>query len=103
MYIHFVIVLLIGPRGAFAICLALITENTADINISQTEKSRILFYVGGIAALTLIFNANLSLTILKFLNLVGTDGHTPIPSHETSNSQELPEIEISTVEPIESV
>ena len=53
--------------------LALVIQQSASqsvIDISKEEGSRILFIVGGVAALTLIINATAAQSILYLLGLV---------------------------------
>ena len=52
--------------------LALIVEKSGPDDLSK-ETSRMFFYVGGIAALTLIFNATTSKQLLVYLGLLGND------------------------------
>ena len=62
-----------GLRGALGMALALIVNNTDSLDISESESSRLLFYVGGIAALTLIINASLAKRALEALGLLGNE------------------------------
>eukprot|EP01033_Poteriospumella_lacustris_P004262 gene4262-3041_t len=61
-----------GLRGALGMALALIVEKYCPDNIKD-ETSRMFFYVGGIAALTLVFNATTAKTLLFKLGLLGTN------------------------------
>eukprot|EP01038_Epipyxis_sp_PR26KG_P010392 gene10392-13958_t len=61
-----------GLRGALGMALALLVEkNTPDS--MDVETSRIFFFVGGIAALTLIINATTAKKLLVWLDLLGND------------------------------
>ena len=61
-----------GLRGALAIVLALIVEiNQEDLGMSTPCAEQLFFYVGGIAALTLIINATTAERVLSILGLVG--------------------------------
>jgi NhaP-type Na+/H+ or K+/H+ antiporter len=63
-----------GLRGALGMALALIVRNSKEIDAESDEDlSRMFFYVGGIAALTLIVNATLAQNVLTNLNLVGDE------------------------------
>ncbi|KAJ1435051.1 Sodium/hydrogen exchanger family-domain-containing protein [Ochromonadaceae sp. CCMP2298] len=59
-----------GLRGALGMALALIAYREGPEDM-QEETSRLLFYVGGIAALTLIINAPTSSWVLYRLKLTG--------------------------------
>ena len=66
-----------GLRGALSMALALIVENSSTSNsdssgnsVSSKETSRLLFYVGGIAALTLIINATTAKAVLTYFKLI---------------------------------
>lgn len=61
-----------GLRGALGMALALIVEKYCPDHIKD-ETSRMFFYVGGIAALTLVFNATTAKTLLFKLGLLGTN------------------------------
>ena len=52
--------------------LGLIVRNSTPNNISS-DTSKLFFYVGGIAALTLILNATTAKSLLYFLGLLGSD------------------------------
>lgn len=63
-----------GLRGALGMALALIVKNSNEIYAeSEEDLSRMFFYVGGIAALTLIINATLAQNVLTKLSLVGDE------------------------------
>lgn len=57
-----------GLRGALAIALALIVEAVDTDDAPDIETSRLLFFVGGIAALTLFFNV--SFVIIKSIRYI---------------------------------
>lgn len=59
-----------GLRGSLSIVLALILERLDNKNAPDIETSRILFYVGGIAALSLLFNGVSATFLLNYLHLV---------------------------------
>lgn len=61
-----------GLRGALGMALALMVENGGPEEKSE-EASRLFFYVGGIAALTLVINATLSRPLLFYLGLLTSD------------------------------
>lgn len=61
-----------GLRGALGMALALIVENTCPDDIHD-ETSRLFFYVGGIAALTLVINATTAKSLLVALGLLKSD------------------------------
>eukprot|EP01039_Chlorochromonas_danica_P001214 gene1214-1324_t len=61
-----------GLRGALGMALALIVENTLPNDIKD-ETSRLFFFVGGIAALTLLLNATTAKGLLVHLGLLNTD------------------------------
>lgn len=61
-----------GLRGALGMALALLVRNNSPDDIS-TETSRLFFFVGGIAALTLVINAPTSKTLLFSLGLLSND------------------------------
>lgn len=60
-----------GLRGALAIALAVIVDSSPEI--SNNNGDRFLFYVGGIAALTIIVNGTLAKSMLLYLGLIGND------------------------------
>lgn len=62
-----------GLRGALGMALALLVKNSKTLNISDSEASRLFFYVGGIAALTLIINATFAKNMLNWLGLLDTN------------------------------
>jgi NhaP-type Na+/H+ or K+/H+ antiporter len=62
-----------GLRGALAMSLAVIFKNSKDINISNLDGHRVLFFVGGIAALTIIINGMSSSWVLDKLGLLTGD------------------------------
>jgi NhaP-type Na+/H+ or K+/H+ antiporter len=61
-----------GLRGALGMALALIVKNTCPDDI-DVQTSRLFFYVGGIAALTLLLNATTAKALLIYLGLLNTD------------------------------
>ncbi|RYG67573.1 sodium:proton antiporter, partial [archaeon] len=61
-----------GLRGALSMALALIVERTCPADIHK-ETSRVFFYVGGIAALTLLINATTAKAVLVKLGLLTKD------------------------------
>ena len=62
-----------GLRGALGMALALLVKNSKSLNISDAEASRLFFYVGGIAALTLIINATFAKNMLNWLGLLDSN------------------------------
>lgn len=62
-----------GLRGALAIALALIVENSRNSGVDQEDLDRFLFYVGGVAALTIIVNGTLAKVVLYQLGLIGNE------------------------------
>eukprot|EP00600_Ochromonadales_sp_CCMP1393_P001641 CAMPEP_0174982048 /NCGR_PEP_ID=MMETSP0004_2-20121128/16250_1 /TAXON_ID=420556 /ORGANISM="Ochromonas sp., Strain CCMP1393" /LENGTH=1017 /DNA_ID=CAMNT_0016233903 /DNA_START=17 /DNA_END=3070 /DNA_ORIENTATION=- len=61
-----------GLRGALGMTLALLVERNCPDHL-EDETSRLFFYVGGIAALTLIINAPTANQLLVVLGLLGAD------------------------------
>lgn len=61
-----------GLRGALGMALALIVENNCPEDIHD-ETSRLFFFVGGIAAMTLVFNATTAKSLLFGLGLLSND------------------------------
>jgi NhaP-type Na+/H+ or K+/H+ antiporter len=61
-----------GLRGALSMALALIVENGGPESIDEDTK-RLFFYVGGVAALSLIINGTTSKGLLYQLGLLTTD------------------------------
>lgn len=61
-----------GLRGALGMALAVIVENNCPADIHD-QTSRIFFYVGGIASLTLLVNATTAKSLLIGLGLVSAD------------------------------
>eukprot|EP00600_Ochromonadales_sp_CCMP1393_P013571 CAMPEP_0174997430 /NCGR_PEP_ID=MMETSP0005-20121125/949_1 /TAXON_ID=420556 /ORGANISM="Ochromonas sp., Strain CCMP1393" /LENGTH=926 /DNA_ID=CAMNT_0016251955 /DNA_START=109 /DNA_END=2891 /DNA_ORIENTATION=+ len=61
-----------GLRGALAMSLALITYRNGPEDM-RPETSRLFFYVGGIAALSMLINAPSALSLLYGLDLVGVE------------------------------
>lgn len=60
-----------GLRGALSMALALIVQSTqASNHISQGDSDKIFFFVGGIAALTLLINATTANKVLSYLGLL---------------------------------
>lgn len=57
---------------ALGMALALIVEKSTPTKISA-DTSRLFFYVGGIAALTLVINATTAKSLLFALGLLGSD------------------------------
>jgi len=62
-----------GLRGALAIALALIVENSPHTGISAKQSSRFLFYIGGIAALSIVINGTFAQAMLYNLGLIGNE------------------------------
>lgn len=62
-----------GLRGALAMSLALIVKKSDEIDISDKDADKIFFFVGGIAAITIMVNAVLSSKVLEKLGLLSTD------------------------------
>lgn len=67
-----------GLRGALSMALALIVRNSNISGVSEAELSRLFFYVGAIAAMTLIFNATFAKNVLKRLDLIGDENDEKI-------------------------
>jgi len=61
-----------GLRGALGMALALIVEHDCPDHLAH-ETSRMFFYVGGIAALTMLINATTANQLLHYLGLLGND------------------------------
>ena len=61
-----------GLRGALGMALALIVSKNGPKDL-EDETSRLFFYVGGIAAMTLILNATTSKALLYWLGLLTTN------------------------------
>lgn len=61
-----------GLRGALGMALSLLVKNNCPDHL-QDETSRLFFYVGGIASLTLVINAPTSKSLLYKLGLLGAD------------------------------
>ena len=60
-----------GLRGALGISLALLVKEESDsLNVKEMEANRLFFYVGGIATLTLLFNATSTNQMLCYLGIV---------------------------------
>jgi len=62
-----------GLRGALGMALALIVQSNrtaGEANISKSDASKLFFFVGGIAALTLIINATTAQMVLQYLGLL---------------------------------
>lgn len=57
---------------ALGMALALIVEKSTPNKISN-DTSRLFFFVGGIAALTLVINATTAKTVLYMLDLLNND------------------------------
>jgi NhaP-type Na+/H+ or K+/H+ antiporter len=63
-----------GLRGALGMALALIVQgNRSESDLSKHDTDRVFFFVGGIAALTLIINATTARHVLEFLGLLKRD------------------------------
>ena len=62
-----------GLRGALAMSLALLVKKSNDINISDVDSDRVFFFVGGIAAITILVNAVFASTILDMLGLLSSE------------------------------
>ena len=58
-----------GLRGSLSMALALIVSDTCCVGVSSQETSRLFFFVGGIASLTLILNGGLARAVLDLLEL----------------------------------
>merc|ERR1719350_2081547 len=62
-----------GLRGAVGLALAIqVNRERADGNIDKKEADRVLFFVGGIALLTLIVNANSCPHLVRILGITQT-------------------------------
>lgn len=61
-----------GLRGALGMALALLVKNTAPNDIDD-ETSRMFFFVGGVATLTLLINATTAKMVLVRLGLLTTN------------------------------
>jgi len=61
-----------GLRGALAMALALTVKENGPPDLEE-ETSRFFFYVGGIAALTLLINATTANKVLTYLGLSGSE------------------------------
>jgi len=59
-----------GLRGAVSLALAIIIDE--EPGVSKEMGARIMFHVGGIAALTLLVNATTAASLLRYLGLAGT-------------------------------
>ena len=69
-----------GLRGAICICLGLsfcLAAQAGETKVSAFEGQRMVFYIGAIAALTLIFNATFAEFVLQVLNLSENTFATP--------------------------
>jgi NhaP-type Na+/H+ or K+/H+ antiporter len=62
-----------GLRGALAVSLALIVYHDKEADVSRTDGHRVLFFVGGIAALTFFINAVFASNVLDYLGLLTTE------------------------------
>eukprot|EP00602_Paraphysomonas_sp_CaronLab_P003317 CAMPEP_0185020046 /NCGR_PEP_ID=MMETSP1103-20130426/2634_1 /TAXON_ID=36769 /ORGANISM="Paraphysomonas bandaiensis, Strain Caron Lab Isolate" /LENGTH=750 /DNA_ID=CAMNT_0027550689 /DNA_START=247 /DNA_END=2499 /DNA_ORIENTATION=- len=63
-----------GLRGALGMALALIVQgDRSESDLSKKDTDRVFFFVGGIAALTLIVNATTSRRVLNSLGLLKQD------------------------------
>ena len=63
-----------GLRGALGMALALIVQgDRSESDLSKHDTDRVFFFVGGIAALTLIINATLAKKVLEYLGLLKRD------------------------------
>lgn len=64
-----------GLRGALAMALALIVESETDAeeHLHKSETSRFFFFIGGLAALTLLINATTAQSVLEYLGLLKLD------------------------------
>lgn len=62
-----------GLRGALAMSLALIVKKSDEISIGDEDADRVFFFVGGIAAITILMNAVFASTILDKLGLLTTE------------------------------
>merc|ERR1719197_950921 len=59
-----------GLRGAVGLAMAIIVDREPDIPTQM--GSRVMFHIGGLAALTTIINATTSAPLLRFLDLTRT-------------------------------
>eukprot|EP00602_Paraphysomonas_sp_CaronLab_P007782 CAMPEP_0185028336 /NCGR_PEP_ID=MMETSP1103-20130426/13971_1 /TAXON_ID=36769 /ORGANISM="Paraphysomonas bandaiensis, Strain Caron Lab Isolate" /LENGTH=781 /DNA_ID=CAMNT_0027562721 /DNA_START=210 /DNA_END=2555 /DNA_ORIENTATION=- len=65
-----------GLRGALAVALSLIIyADYEELGISQGDADKVFFYVGGIAALTLLVNATTAQALLSYLGLLKEDNN----------------------------
>ena len=64
-----------GLRGALGMSLALIVKENNNGRIEGMEADRLFFYVGGVAALTLIVNATFSKQMLYILGILSNDAN----------------------------
>jgi NhaP-type Na+/H+ or K+/H+ antiporter len=63
-----------GLRGALGIALALIVQgDTNESKLNDNDADRVLFYVGGMATMTLLLNATSAKWVLRRLGLVPED------------------------------
>jgi NhaP-type Na+/H+ or K+/H+ antiporter len=63
-----------GLRGALGIALALVVDiDYESLNITKEQAERLNFLVGGIAAISLVINANTAEMLLNYLGLVKED------------------------------
>lgn len=62
-----------GLRGALAMSLALVVKKSDEISVHAEDKDRIFFFVGGIAAITILVNAVTASTVLDQLGLLTTE------------------------------
>lgn len=63
-----------GLRGAVGMALALIVQgNRSESDLSKHDTDRVFFFVGGIAALTLVINATTVRRVLELLGLLKHD------------------------------
>ena len=63
-----------GLRGALGMTLALIVQSDMnEAHISSKDADRVFFFVGGIAALTLLINATTANKLLDYLGLLSED------------------------------
>jgi NhaP-type Na+/H+ or K+/H+ antiporter len=62
-----------GLRGALAMSLALIVKKSNEVNIDDKDADRVFFFVGGIAAITIIVNAVFAGRVLDYLGLLSTE------------------------------
>ena len=61
-----------GLRGALGMALGLLVQNSGPSDMEE-KTQKLFFYVGGVAALTLVINAPTSKSLLYALGLLGKE------------------------------